>query len=352
MSVSGEKLENPRHGPFHRPMRRNRCQDWAGGPSLTPVNMRADSSMSGYARPPVVSESNKWRTRVFACFAAFTACLALLILGGCNTMKLGYQQGDRLAFWWVDRYVDVSDAQEPPTREAIQRFFAWHRSHQLPEIATVLTRVKGEVAQPVDATMIRHVQQDTQRLARQAFDNAIPDVADLMLTLTPDQIQRMERKFDESNAKYRKEFLRGSEEARTSARLDKVMDYARLIYGRFSGEQEKAIRAAMGPYMQGADVRYAERVRRQKEWMALAREVQATHPPKAQVEQMMRRYADQWQRANPERGQAGVDLAVTIANLSTPEQKAHAVDRFQKWIDDTRSLIREGNGNGPAQAAN
>lgn len=275
---------------------------------------------------------------------------AVIGLAGCNAMKLGYQQGDRLAYWWVDRYVDVSDAQEPPTREAIHRFFVWHRRNQLPEIATVLARVKGEVTQTVDASMVRHVQQDTQRLGRQAFENAVPDVAGLMLTLTPEQIRRMEGKFDESNAKYRKEFLRGNADARTDARFDKIMEYAKLIYGRFSREQEKAIRDAMGPYMQGAEARYAERVRRQKDWLALAREVQSTHPPKAQVEQMLRHYGELWSRPGPERSQTGVDLTVTIANLTTPEQKAHAADRFQKWIDDTRSLMRDGGSS--EQAAN
>lgn len=266
-------------------------------------------------------------------------------------MKLGYQQGDKLAYWWVDRYVDVSDAQEPPTKEAIARFFAWHRRAQLPEIAGVLTRVKGEVAGPVDAGMIRQVQQDTNRLGRQAFENAIPDLADLTLTLTPDQLKRMESKFAESNAKYRKEFLKPDPAARTEARFDKIMDYSKLIYGSFSREQEQTIRDAMGPYMQGAEARYAERVKRQQEWVALAREISTTRPPKAQAEDMLRKYADHWQRpgAGEQRSTAaGVDLTVKIANLTTPEQKAHASDRFQKWIDDTRSLMRDGGGSSQA----
>lgn len=349
MSVSENKLDNRCHATHI--IRANRCQDWAGGHSTDPENTRGDFSMVPCARRPAVSVFHIWARRIFAGFAAFTVVLAL---GGCNAMKLGYQQGDRLAYWWVDRYVDVSDDQEPPTRDAINRFFSWHRRAQLPEIATVLTRVKSEVAGPVDAAMVRNARQDTQRLGRQAFENAIPDLADLMLKLTPEQIQRMESKFAESNAKYRKEFLKSDPEARTKARYDKVMDYAKLVYGRFSEDQERTIREAMGPYMQGAEARYAERVKRQQEWVTIAREVSTTHPPKAQVEDMLRKYADHWQRPAGERAQirqaneAGVDLTVTIANLTTPEQKAHAVDRFQKWIDDTRSLMREGS---PAQAS-
>lgn len=266
-------------------------------------------------------------------------------------MKLGYQQGDRLAYWWVDRYVDVSDAQEPPTKEAIARFFAWHRRAQLPEIATVLTRVRGEVDGEVSPAMVRQVQQDSQRLGRQAFDNAVPDLADLLLTLTPDQIQRMEAKFAESNAKYRKEFLKSDPDARTSARYDKIMDYAKLIYGSFSSDQERAIRDAMGPYMQSADARYAERIKRQQEWVALAREVSTSHPAKPQAEALLRKYADDWQRpgtAEQRSTSAGVDLTVKIANMTTPEQKAHAVKRFDGWIADTQSLMKGGGGSSQA----
>lgn len=315
--------------------------------------MRGDFNMTVSAQYATVSDfHNRWLRRILAIFAA-------LILCGCSAMKTGYQQGDRLAYWWIDHYVDVSDAQEPPTRDAIARFFAWHRQSQLPEISTLLTQARDQVQQPVSTSAIAQFQESSQRLARQSFNQAMPDVADLLLTLTPAQIDRIEKKFDESNTKYRKKYLSGSAADRESARFDKVMDYAKLVYGSFSNEQEKAIHDAMGPLMQGAQARYAERLRRQEDWLALARQVQQTRPPKAQVIELLRRYADHWQHPPGEtraashdaNNQAGVTLATTIANLTTPKQKAHAAERFQKWIDDTRSLIRERQGH-TAQAAN
>lgn len=280
----------------------------------------------------------------------------MVALTACSAMKLGYQQGDRLAYWWIDNYVDVSASQDPPTRDAIARFFAWHRKAQLPEIVRLLRQVKSEVQQPVSVAAVARIQEDAQRLARVAFDRSTPDVADLLLTLTPDQSARMEKKFAEANAKYRKKYLRPEPSAREEARFDKVMDYARLVYGRFSSAQEATIRRAMVPVVQGAEARYAERVRRQQEWLALARQVQADHPPKVQVVDMLKRYGDHWQNpptrernvryeANKE---AGLALIVTIANLTTPEQKAHAVERFQAWIDDADSLMREGSANAAA----
>ncbi len=347
--LRGRGWRNAAAKPAHNPA--NPCQDLAGGHQGGPVAMRADFNMAVSAQRIAVSDFHNWRARViFAILGAAALC-------ACSAMKLGYQQGDRLAYWWIDNYVDVTAAQEPLTREAISRFFAWHRKSQLPEIASLLQQAKAEVRQPVTPAMVEHFQDASQGLARRSFEQAMPDTADLLLTLTPDQIARMEKKFAEGNAKYRKTFLKADPAEREDARFDKVMEYARLIYGGFSSEQEKAIRARMGPVVQNADARYAERVARQQEWLKMVRYVQATQPPKAQVIDLLHRFREYWQNppakhaaSHEASNNAGIALTVAIANMTTPQQKAHAQDRFQKWIDDTHALMRE-KPNAPVQSA-
>lgn len=335
--------------PAHNPA--NPCQDLAGGQQGGPVAMRADFNMAVSAHRPAVSEfHNCWARRILVILGASALC-------ACNAMKLGYQQGDHLAYWWIDNYVDVSTAQEPLTREAIARFFAWHRKAQLPEIAALLQQAKTDVRQPVTPATVEHFQDASQQLARKSFEQAMPDLADLMLTLTPEQIGRMEKKFAEGNAKYRKKFLNPNPAEREEARYDKVMDYARLVYGSFSSEQEKAIRAQMGPVVQNSEARYAERVARQQEWLKMVRYVQATRPSKPEVMDLLRRFREYWQNppgrqaaSHEASNNAGIALTVAIANMTTPQQKAHAQDRFQKWIDDTHALIRE-RANAPVRSA-
>jgi hypothetical protein len=307
--------------------------------------------MAFSAQGRAVSEfHNRWARRILVIFSAAALC-------ACNAMKLGYQQGDRLAYWWIDNYVDVTSAQEPLTREAIARFFAWHRKSQLPEIAGLLQQAKAEVRQPVTPAMVEHFQDASQQLARRSYERAMPDMADLLLTLTPDQIARMEKKFADGNAKYRKKFLNPNPAERVDARFDKVMDYARLVYGDFSGEQEKQIRAALLPVVENAESRYAERVARQQEWLKMVRYVQATQPSRPQVMDLLRRFREYWQNpparhavSHDASNSAGIALTVAIANMTTPKQKAHAQDRFQKWIDDTNALMRE-KAHAPVQSA-
>jgi len=276
---------------------------------------------------------------------------AVILLGclqACSTLKLGYQQGARITYWWVDGQFDLQDAQTGPTREAIGRFFAWHQQDQLPRMTAVLQRAQDELQQPVTAPQIRAYQDAFQQFGRAAFDQAKPDIARLLLSTTPAQLAHAQNKLDESNEKFRHRYLGDTPDARLNARLKKVMEDARLMYGDFSAEQEGAIRAAIAPMVDSTPARYDERIARQRVWLALIARVQQERPDEATVVQWLTAYADLWQHAPGERGaqqrlrrEADTAMLVTIANLTTPRQKQHARERLKGWIDDARGLMRE-----------
>ncbi|MEK7778560.1 MAG: hypothetical protein AAB293_00575, partial [Pseudomonadota bacterium] len=37
----------------------------------------------------------------------------LLLLNGCSLMRLGYNHGPQLAWWWIDSYLDFNQEQTP-----------------------------------------------------------------------------------------------------------------------------------------------------------------------------------------------------------------------------------------------
>ena len=43
---------------------------------------------------------------------------SLLLLSGCSALRLGYNNGPQLAWWWLDNYVDFSSEQAPPAKRA------------------------------------------------------------------------------------------------------------------------------------------------------------------------------------------------------------------------------------------
>ena len=47
--------------------------------------------------------------------------LALLLLGGCSAVRIGYNQAPTLAWWWLDGYLDFDAAQAPQVKAALQQ---------------------------------------------------------------------------------------------------------------------------------------------------------------------------------------------------------------------------------------
>ncbi len=315
-------------------------------PQLNPSNGRI------VAIAPLPGRLGRW-------LVVLAAVVSLACLQACSTVKVGYSQGARLTYWWIDGQFDLQDAQTGPTREAITRFFAWHRQDQLPRVAALLRHAQDELQQPITAQQMRAYQDAFQQFGRAAFDQAKPDIARLLLSTTPAQLAHVQKKQAESNEKYQRRYLGSDAQERLQARLKKVMEDARIVYGNFSSEQEEAICTAIAPMVDSTPARYEERIARQQAWLALIARVQQARPDETTVVQWLTAYADQWQQAPGERGvqqhlrrEADTAMLITIANLTTPRQKQHARERLQGWLNDVRDLMREGEAGAAPQAQN
>ena len=338
------------------PMNNGRPSDWgarhiAGSEPASRTINGENSSMATRAGCPAKTRVEGFPRRLRHMLQALQRRLAwsvalatLLILGACSALKTSYEQGDHLAYWWLDRYVDFQGEQTPQVRGAIGAFFRWHRREQLPAIATLLEQARNEIQRPVTPQTVRHYQQEAQRLGHLAFRQTLPDAAVLLTSLTPAQVHHMAERIASDNAKYRRTYLSGSEEDRLDARMKRVMRYAELIYGDFSAEQERQIRAAIVPVVRATADRLALRERRQLAWLALVREVAAERPERSEVIRRLERFDAAWReparQANQADEDAGILATVQIANLATPAQRQHAVARLQGWLDDAHALMR------------
>ena len=56
-------------------------------------------------------------------------------LSACSAVKLGYGSAPQVVYWWLDGYLDFTDAQAPQVRDELDRLHRWHRSTELPKLA-------------------------------------------------------------------------------------------------------------------------------------------------------------------------------------------------------------------------
>lgn len=283
-----------------------------------------------------------------------TRALFLLVLiatlAACSSVRLSYNNGDTLLYWWLDAYVDFEGDQADWVKRDIRELFQWHRKTQLQDYAALLSGFQRQLAgNPTQADLLAGYRQIRSRTETLAL-HAVPHMADLARSLTPDQIRQMEARFNKKNEEYRRKFVNGSAEKRQELRFEKSMDQFKLWFGRFSNDQEAVLRRASDARPLDSHIWLEERMARQRKILALARKVQQEKPSKEQTEAMITALLREFfgRMDAPERKAFYDHYANSTANyilsairVATPAQKAHAQKRMQGWIDDFNALARE-----------
>ncbi|MDK9702615.1 MAG: DUF6279 family lipoprotein [Sulfuritalea sp.] len=278
------------------------------------------------------------------------ALVLALLLQGCSAVRLGYGNADSLARWWIDQYVDLSPEQDVLLRERLVRFHAWHRKSQLPDYVSLLRQGQKFVAGQPTADDALALGDAVVRRGRALAEQATPDIAEFLATVTPAQIERMAGRQTEKNADYAREAqLADGESGQRKARYKRLLERAEHWFGDFSGEQKSAMRRLIDGQASGSQFWYEERLRRQREWLDLVRLVQRERPPRERVMQLLREYAARFDlpadsarlaQAKALR-RAAAELAVAIHAMATPAQRAHAEHKLGDLIRDFSELSQE-----------
>jgi hypothetical protein len=262
----------------------------------------------------------------------FLVALMVLAAAACSTIRFTYNHGDTLLYWWLNAYLDLDSDQSDWVKKDIDNLFQWHRTTQLRDYAGLLTKMQrqmgdGNVTQEELLADYRDIKARTELLAFKA----LPQLADLAMSIKPDQIAQMEQKFAKNNDKFRKEFMSGSVEDQKKARFKKAMDQFELWFGSFSREQEAQLRRASDARPLDNEVWLQERTLRHKKIVALLRRV---HDQKLNKEQTMSAIhdllRDMFDRMDAPERKAFFDAYVdntskfilTAIKLTTPQQKA------------------------------
>ena len=276
-------------------------------------------------------------------------CLIALMLtvAACSSVRFTYNNGDTLLYYWLNAYVDIDTDQSDWVKKDIDNLFQWHRATQLKDYVQLLQKgqrqLAGNLTQADLLADYREIRTRSEKLA----NKAVPDLAELAISLKPDQINTLARKFESNNDKYRKKFLRGDTEERNKVRFKKAMEQFDLWFGDFSRDQEAVLRKASDARPLDNEVWLDERMRRQQMILSLLRKVhdqklsrEATIPlVQALVRDVFARMDSPERKAFYDAStDATTKMILTAVKIATPKQKAHAHKRMQGWIDDFNVL--------------
>lgn len=279
--------------------------------------------------------------------AVIALALLLVITAGCSTIRLSYNQGDTLLYWWLDSYVDFEGRQRDLVKRDINNLFQWHRQTQLKDYAALLETFQRQLAgNPTQADLV-HAYRELRLRGERLAMHAVPEMTTLALSITPEQIGNIERKFAAKNEEYRRKFLSGDTEKRQRARYKASMKQFEQWFGDFNSEQEAVMRRASDARPLDHHIRLEERQYRQRRILNLLRKVQQEklnrEQTSAQLQAMLREFLGRME--SPERKafyDAYLDhttrFILTGIRTATPAQKQHAQQRIAGWIQDFHAL--------------
>lgn len=264
-------------------------------------------------------------------------------LAACTATRFAYNQAPTLSYWWIDRHVDLDEAQTVKTREDLDAFFQWHRSQELPAYASLLRQWQAMAVDSVSPAQACVQFEDIRLRLDRAAAATVEPFARLALQLSPAQLENLKKQQAESNEDFEKDFLRGSPEQRLNKRLDKAIDRSESFYGKLSAAQRELLRELLQKSPFDPQRTQSERLRRQADLLQTVRDAQAT-PAKA--EQLVREHiarirqspAPGYDAYNQELVRQGCAQFAALHNSTTAEQRASAVRALKGYEDDLRTL--------------
>jgi len=283
----------------------------------------------------------------------------VLLLSACSAVRLAYNQAPNVTYWWLDDYVDFTDAQSPVARTDIDRFFAWHRSAELPLYAQRLAQWQTLAQQDISTEQACSEVDAIRASFNRMSERGVVPLATLALQLTPAQLDHMQRNQTKGDNDFAKDFLRGTPAKRLDNRLDRAIDRYQTLYGTLSDAQRQQLKTGLQQSAWDPQRTQAERQRRQAAMLQTIREVQAGHgaafaangsrtpPPEAVA--ALRSWSQRLQNS-PTPGYPAYSAALvkdgctqfaTLHNSTSPEQRAHAVGVLKGYEGDMRALVAQ-----------
>jgi len=274
--------------------------------------------------------------------------LLAIVMTGCSTVRIGYDQADHLGYWWIDRYLDLSSEKSVQFKADLKALHAWHRHSQLPEYAklsrALATRVEGDISSAEICEDILGFREKIEILARQT----LPIWARLSQQLGPEEIRYLKKKFAKEDKEWRSKWLDTSTEKIQRLRSEEWIDRAESFYGRLNEEQRRFIQQAVSRSSWDARITWERRQQRHQRIIATLEKIlqQRLSPPEAEselkliIDQLLtpddQKQADMQRRVIDE---ACVNLS-GLHQLTRPDQRFLASEKFISYTDDFRYLAR------------
>ena len=277
----------------------------------------------------------------------FFLTFIVVTLSACSAIGLAYNNADTLLLNQVDSYLDLDSRQELFARERAAAFFAWHRQEELPEYASWLRSIKSKIASGASEAQIAQLATEVNLRMDKALQKLAPELAELALTLSPTQLERLKEKYAENATQLSKEYLKKTPAEQREKRFESLLSSLERLYGSLQAEQKERLRALSDARPLNHQFLLSERLRRQQDVVDTLERIRKQRPSleiaTREMKALFERFSpspDPQRRAYFEQVNQGTYRTIAlISNVATKEQRAFAQERLEAWARDLTALI-------------
>jgi hypothetical protein len=268
------------------------------------------------------------------------------LLAGCAGMtRLAYNNADLILRKMANDYFDLDSAQADDLKVRMRRFHAWHRANELPQYVAFLRTVERRFTKGLTPEDVAWGMSTARTRARALAAKAFEEAAPLLAGLSLEQFSVLEKKLAEANAKYVRENLPGDERKRVRVQTRRMVESMRQWTGDLTRDQESRVERFVRAHERFATMRFEDRVRGQREVLALLRK---RLPAKELAVKLTQHFNDPDTRRTDEYRREDArweaDFGKLLAELSqtlSPVQRANVVRRIEGYADDFSLLAGE-----------
>jgi hypothetical protein len=270
--------------------------------------------------------------------------LTFFCISSCSFAEVIYKNLDWYMVWQVNRIIDLDAEQERYVERAAENYMSWHRVEELPLYRDLLIRIRNMAADSLTAVELDSAYTAIKERVQVLMESASDETADLLVTLTPEQIDGMEKNMEKMNRRFDKQEDEDGSKQRKK-RVDRIQERVEDWVGALSPEQEKWLISYAMQMPTSTDYWLEHRRWRQKQLLDILRGKNGEDEKKSAIRSWVVRQdfgkSENYVRAERTAQEATIRFIVEIDRRLTSLQRQYLLEKLAKYIRIAEDLTRK-----------
>lgn len=265
-------------------------------------------------------------------------------ISACSLAEVAYNNLDWYVVWQVNKFIDLDAGQERFVTKAAEDYLSWHRSEEMPQYREILIRIRHMAADSLTTVGVDSIFVIFKERILRLMESASDETGELLLSLTPAQIDEMEKRMEKINRRYETEDG-DDEEPMKLKRAKRIRNRAEDWVGRLTtGQTEWMMQYAM-QMPTSTSYWLGHRRWRQKQLLSILRGNRTAEEKKLAIHLWVTRpedgRSDEYIKVDKNVREALTRFIVEIDRRLEPFQRKRLQENLTKYIRITEELARK-----------